>query len=285
MAISAFAPAKINLTLHVTGQRADGYHLLDSLVVFAGIGDRVVVSEGRGLSLRVAGPMAAGVPGDESNSILKAAHFLRQDNLAFTLHKSLPAAAGIGGGTADAAAALRAIAQLRGLNLPEDVAPLGADVPVCLFGRTARMQGIGNVVAPGPALPKGMGMVLANPRIPVATPAIFKRLKGRTNPPMPADLPEFREARAFGAWLRAQRNELEKPALEQEPVIAEVLQALAGETPLVARMSGSGATCFALFETESQAKAAGERLAGQRPEWWVKPVAMLNSGTPPVIVE
>jgi len=274
MAIEAFAPAKVNLTLHVTGQRPDGYHLLDSLVVFADLGDRLRVEDGPGLRLTVEGPLAEGVPIDDGNSILQAARFLGADDLHFTLAKILPSAAGIGGGTSDAAAALRAVAQLRGLELPPDVSPLGADVPVCLLGRAARMEGIGETVTPVEGLP-GIFAVLANPGVAVSTPAVFKRLADKNNPPMPETLPRFATARDLAEWLATQRNDLEGPAIAEQPVIAEVLNALSGlPGQLLARMSGSGATCFALFETRAEAEAAARALQTQHPEWWVAPCAL-----------
>lgn len=274
MAIEALAPAKVNLTLHVTGQRPDGYHLLDSLVLFADLGDRLRVEEGPGLRLAVKGPLAAGVPTDDSNSILRAARFLGADDLQFTLTKALPSAAGIGGGTSDAAAALRAVAELRGLELPEDVSPLGADVPVCLLARAARMQGVGEKVTPVEGLPE-IFAVLANPGVAVSTPAVFGRLATKANPPMPADLPAFATARELAEWLAAQRNDLEGPAIAEQPVIAEVLKelsALPGQ--LLSRMSGSGATCFALFEARAEAEAAAKALQRDHPEWWVAPCAL-----------
>ncbi|MGC9368630.1 MAG: 4-(cytidine 5'-diphospho)-2-C-methyl-D-erythritol kinase [Paracoccaceae bacterium] len=274
MAIEALAPAKVNLTLHVTGQRADGYHLLDSLVVFADIGDRLRVENGPGLRLAVEGPLAEGVPTDDGNSILQAARLLGADDLHFTLTKVLPSAAGIGGGTSDAAAALRAVAQLRGLELPSDVSPLGADVPVCLLGRAARMEGIGEKVTPVAGLP-GIFAVLANPGVAVSTPAVFKRLAQKANLPMPAGLPCFATARGLAEWLATQRNDLEAPAIAEQPVIAEVLKTLSAlPDALLSRMSGSGATCFALFETRAQAKAAAQALQLDHPEWWVAPCAL-----------
>jgi len=272
----AFAPAKINLTLHVTGQRADGYHLLDSLVAFADVGDRLRVAEGQGVSLSISGPMADGVPDGPENSILQAAGFLGQGDLAFQLEKHLPAAAGIGGGTSDAAAALRAVCELRGLPTPrpDEVLPLGADVPVCLHGRVARMEGIGGQVTPLPPLPPVFA-VLANPRVAVATPAVFKALSRKNNPPMPAVLPQFSDVAELAAWLRQQRNDLQAPAMLAQPVIAQVLSALeALPGQRIARMSGSGATCFALFDTRQAGTAAAQALSAQQPGWWVTACAL-----------
>ncbi|KAJ56114.1 4-diphosphocytidyl-2C-methyl-D-erythritol kinase [Actibacterium mucosum KCTC 23349] len=271
MAIEAFAPAKINLTLHVTGQRADGYHLLDSLVMFADVGDTVGLVEGQGLSLRVTGPAAEGVPTGPENSILKAAGFAGQTDLAFSLNKVLPSAAGIGGGTSDAAAALRAISALRGVSLPPDTLPLGADVPVCMLGTAARMRGVGGQVTPVQGLPR-LHAVLVNPRISVPTPSVFKALTDKNNPPMLKTLPALKTATDFAAWLSEQRNDLQAPAIAAAPVIADVLGVLRAQTGrLLTRMSGSGATCFALFETEEAARVAALKIQRSHPQWWVAP--------------
>lgn len=273
MTVRVFAPAKINLTLHVTGQRADGYHLLDSLVVFADVGDQVTVADGRGLKLDISGPEAAGVP-VAGNSILQATRFIGCDDLRINLQKNLPTAAGIGGGTADAAAALRGIAQLRGLKVPEDVATLGADVPVCMRGRATRMSGIGDVLRDVPDLP-GLWAVLVNPRVAVATPAVFAALEHRCNPAMSESIPEFTTAREMAGWLAKQRNDLQPAAIKIQPVIGEVLARLrAVQGQILVRMSGSGATCFALFDNANAARAAADDIATKRIGWWVKSTAL-----------
>ena len=270
MTVRVFAPAKINLTLHVTGQRADGYHLLDSLVVFADVGDVVTAVEGKGLTLNVTGPEAGGVPAGENNSILQAARFLGVQDVAFTLEKHLPTAAGIGGGTADAAAALQAVAQLRGVDMPRDVLPLGADVPVCLRGKTTRMSGIGEGLADVDGLPD-IWAVLANPRVGVSTPEVFKRLQYKNNAPMPDQIPAFETVRDLAGWLADQRNDLEAAAIEVQPKVAEILEALRRvKGQLLTRMSGSGATCFALFGDEQSADSAALEISAQHPDWWVR---------------
>ena len=270
MAIRVFAPAKVNLTLHVTGRRADGYHLLDSLVVFADVGDVVTAVEGKGLTLEVTGPEAGGVPAGESNSILQAARFMGVDDVALTLEKHLPTAAGIGGGTADAAAALRAIAQLRGVDVPADVLPLGADVPVCLRGRAVRMSGIGEELTDVGGFPD-VWVILVNPRVGVSTPEVFKRLQHKDNAPMPDQIPVFKTVRDLAGWLADQRNDLEAAAIEVQPKVAEVLVALRRvKGQLLTRMSGSGATCFVLFGDEQSAKAAAQGISAQHPDWWVR---------------
>lgn len=274
----AFAPAKVNLTLHVTGQRADGYHLLDSLVVFAGVGDRLRGQLAPETRLRVTGPRAAGVPTDGSNLVLKAARLFRPEVPAsLTLEKHLPAAAGIGGGSSDAAACLRLLAHLGTRALPSeaDQLRLGADVPVCLAGDPLRMAGIGEALSPVLELPP-LWLVLVNPGVDVPTPAVFRALTSKTNPPMP-DIPSFRDAKAILAWLAAQRNDLEAPARAQAPVIDTVLAALAAQPGCgLARMSGSGATCFGLFAMAAAADAAAGALARAQPDWWVTAAPVLG---------
>jgi 4-diphosphocytidyl-2-C-methyl-D-erythritol kinase len=278
---SECAPAKVNLSLHVTGQQADGYHFLDSLVVFAGVGDRVTVHPGRGLTLDIAGPEAGALAAEADNLVLRAARAMGVRDAALRLWKSLPVASGIGGGSADAAATLRALARLGGQALPDPAAVLrlGTDVPVCLDGRPVRMSGVGEDLAPLPPLPR-LWMVLANPRVPVPTPQVFAALATRENAPMP-DLPALalRSAQDFAAWLtQATRNDLVKPALGVAPVLAEVQKALATvEGCLLARMSGSGGTHYGLFASEAQARAAVHRLGGDHPGWWVASGPVLSA--------
>ena len=252
------APAKINLTLHVTGRREDGYHLLDSLVVFAETGDVVHLAPGP-LSLTITGPFAAGLESDSDNLCLRAAR-LAGAEVAITLEKNLPVASGIGGGSADAAAVLRGL----GANppLPER---LGADVPVCLAGRPVRMRGLGEILDPVPQLPP-LALVLVNPGKGLSTPAVFRVLDRRDNPPMPA-LPDFPDTAALVGFLQTCRNDLEAPAITLLPEIATCLEALRDQGALLARMSGSGATCFGIFADLDQARAAALALA--RPGWWV----------------
>lgn len=266
--VTEFAPAKVNLCLHVTGQRADGYHLLDSLVAFASIGDRLVARPASAASLTLAGPFGADLPGGPDNLVLRAAAGFGAA-AAFTLDKHLPPASGIGGGSADAAAALRALARLTGKAIPGGLAlRLGADVPVCLAARPARMRGVGEVLDPV-TLPQGW-IVLANPRVEVPTPAVFRALARKHNPALPDTMPHWPDMAALAAWLATQRNDLEAPALAIAPVIAQVLAALrAQEGTRIARMSGSGATCFGLFAEEAPARAAETAIAAAHPGWWV----------------
>lgn len=278
--INEFGYAKVNLTLHVTGQRPDGYHLLDSLVVFAGIGDRLYAARSGVSSLTVEGPFGADIPTDMGNLVLRAAAlFSPHQGVAFTLQKNLPPASGIGGGSADAAAAIRAILRMLAdendatatddifAGLDRDaVLRLGADVPVCLYSRPARMQGIGDNVAQV-ACPE-FWITLVNPRVAVPTPQVFAGLASKTNAPMP-DLPVWPDAAALADWLHSQRNDLEAPALNIAPVIADVLRALRAQPgTLIARMSGSGATCFALAADEATAKATATAIQAAHPGWW-----------------
>lgn len=271
------APAKINLTLHVTGQRADGYHLLDSLVVFAEVGDLVTARRLKGLSLSITGPEASGLGAGADNLVLRAARLMGARDLALTLQKTLPVSSGIGGGSSDAAACLRLVARLEGMTLPAKRAALGlgADVPVCLTPRTCRMQGIGEAITPLVALPV-FWIVLANPRIEVPTPQVFRALAQRENAPMPAELPLWRDTAALFAFLADQRNDLQDAACQIAPQIARVLAALAA-TPgcALARMSGSGATCFGLYASQDDAERAARDLQTAHPDWWVVATGLL----------
>lgn len=276
MAVEAFAPAKINLTLHVTGQRADGYHLLDSLVVFADVGDRVRAEPADGFSLTVDGPMAAGVPAGADNLVLRAARLSGAPGARLTLTKILPPASGIGGGSSDAAATFRALSDLYDLPLPSDenALALGSDLPVCLRPGPQRMRGIGEGVQPLPPLP-ALAMVLVNPRIEVPTPAVFRALAHKDGSPMPDRLPTFAGREALIAFLRSQRNDLEAPARQITPVIGVVLEALSAQPGCgLARMSGSGATCFGLFADKADADASARTIADAHPGWWVFPARL-----------
>ena len=200
--VEAFAPAKINLTLHVTGQRADGFHTLDSLVMFADIGDRLNVSLSDRSAISVCGPMANGVPDDDSNLCLRVAGLMGQC-ASVRLEKNLPNAAGLGGGSSDAAAMLKALSKLTSAPLPDDDAILGtgADILLCLQDSASRMRGIGEIITPLPGLPR-LHAVLVNPNLPVPTPEVFRRLKQRVNPSMPTPLPDLHTASDLIAFLR-----------------------------------------------------------------------------------
>lgn len=263
------ARAKLNLCLHVTGRRPDGYHLLDSLVVFPALGDRVWAESASGLSLSVCGPFADQLPADGDNLVLRAAALFGA-GAALRLEKSLPAAGGIGGGSADAAATLRLMARMLDAPLPDArrVLALGADVPVCLESRPARMQGIGERITPLPPLPV-LWCVLVNPGAACPTPQVFAALERRDGSPLPAMPDRFADAAALLDYLFATRNDLEAPARRLVPAIGEAVAALASSGAALARMSGSGATCFGLFEEQPAALGAAERLRAAAPAWWV----------------
>lgn len=259
------APAKVNLALHVVGRREDGYHLLDSLVVFAGIGDWLEVAPAEAMHLRVGGPRADGVPDDARNLAWRAAEWVGQPTDIF-IEKHLPHAAGIGGGSADAAAVVRAL----GGPVAGSEA-LGADVPVCVQGRPARMRGIGELLEPVPTLPE-VWITLVNPGVEVPTSAVFAAMERVDNSEMNA--PEWTDYNSFITWLGRTRNDMEPPAKAQQPVIAEVLQRLAATDGCgLARMSGSGATCFGLYETESAAQHAAMSMPG---DWWAEAARVLD---------
>lgn len=275
-----FAPAKVNLTLRVTGRRPDGYHLLDSLVVFAGVGDRLSVTDAEGLSLAVTGPFGGQLATEADNLVLRAARLLAEASgiearAALVLEKNLPIASGIGGGSSDAAAALRLLADFWGVTLDAPLLQtialkLGADVPVCLARQAVRMAGIGEVLSPVPMLP-AMGLVLANPGLPCPTPAIFKARAAAGAGFSPADaVPQsgYSSATGFADALAASGNDLEAAAIAVQPAIGDVLAALrAAPEVLLSRMSGSGATCFGVFPT---AAAAARAAAAMRNDgWWI----------------
>lgn len=260
------------------GRRKDGYHLLDSLVVFATAADRLVALPSPTLSLAVTGPFAAVLGAGEDNLVLRAARALAAAagvpaKARLTLDKQLPVAAGLGGGSADAAAALRALNLLWRTGLAEEQlarigASLGADVPVCLAARPARMGGIGDRLAPAPRLPP-FGLLLANPGLPVATPAVFAARSGPFQ--SAADLPqEWSDAAAMARDLSRLCNGLEEAARSIAPPIGPLLDTL-GALPgaLLARLSGSGPTGFAIFATAAEAQQAARHLRARHPHWWV----------------
>lgn len=272
MPTEVFAPAKINLTLHVTGRRGDGYHLLDSLVVFAEVGDLVTVEPAGQTSLTVTGPFATHVPVDEGNLVLRAARLMGDGQARITLDKQLPVASGIGGGSADAAATLRALAGMRRSGLPprDSVLSLGADVPACLEGRAARMTGVGEVLHPLAHDLPAVSLVLANPGDTLSTPEVFAALNRRDHAPMPRDLPRLRDAPELAAFLAMTRNDLEGAAMRLRPNVARVKSALSAQPGcLLSRMSGSGATCFGLFADPLGAAAAAAALRRAEPGWWI----------------
>jgi 4-diphosphocytidyl-2-C-methyl-D-erythritol kinase len=279
--------AKVNLTLRVVGRRVDGYHDLESVVAFGDCADRLSLTPGPELKLKTTGPLAGECGETADNLVFKAAQLLgeRVPELRlgeFTLDKVLPVAAGIGGGSADAAAALRLLAQVNGLSIDDirliEAAQLtGADVPVCLASRACVMTGVGETLLPL-SLPK-MPCVLVNPRVPVATRDVFgalglrngELLVGATDVIRAMAWPE--DGASIGDWvetLAAGCNDLEAPALRVQPIIGEVLSALrAADGARLVRMSGSGATCFAIFEDSAEAQAASQKIQLDHPSWWV----------------
>jgi 4-diphosphocytidyl-2-C-methyl-D-erythritol kinase len=281
-----FAPAKVNLTLHVIGRRPGGYHEIESLVAFADVGDRVTFAPGAALALVTRGPTATAAGPEGDNLVLKAARLLGESVSGlkvgrFTLDKRLPVAAGLGGGSSDAAAALRLLAHHNGLELGdprlhEAATQTGADVPVCLDPRPRMMRGIGEIL--GKPLPLGrLPAVLVNPGVSVPTRDVFAKLAAprlSSDPSAhPVSPPPPRAGEGEGALsdLAGARNDLEPPAIALQPVIAEVLAALrASEKCTLARMSGSGATCFALFASGRAAEAAARVLRAKHPGWWVR---------------
>jgi 4-diphosphocytidyl-2-C-methyl-D-erythritol kinase len=279
--------AKVNLSLRVVGRRVDGYHDLESVVAFADCADRLTLTSGLELSLKTTGPLAEACGDTADNLVLKAARLLSERVPAlklgeFILDKVLPVAAGIGGGSADAAAALRLLARLNGIALDDprlnDVALLtGADVPVCLASRACDMAGVGETLVPL-SLPK-LPCVMINPRLPVATKDVFKALGLRNGELLVGasdviEAPAWPEAGASIAdWveaLSAVANDLEAPAMRIQPAISEVLSALcSADDVLLARMSGSGATCFAIFAEHAAAQRAAQKIVHDHPAWWV----------------
>ncbi|WP_319531066.1 4-(cytidine 5'-diphospho)-2-C-methyl-D-erythritol kinase [uncultured Cohaesibacter sp.] len=274
------APAKVNLALHITGQREDGFHLLDSLVVFGGAADRLVFKPADRLHLSVSGPFAEGLRQEPDNLMVRAARLLADElhlpaKAELTLEKHLPISAGVGGGSSDAATTLLGLLRLWERTIKDEklrviALKLGADVPMCLEGSCLRATGIGDELSKGPRLPKDLGLVLINPRVPISTPGIFKKLKRKTNDSMGPIPSAFLSAVALADWLSDQRNDLQMAAIEQAPVIETVLQALVDDGDcLFARMSGSGATCFGLFQSIKHAEYAARRLTFTHPNWWV----------------
>jgi 4-diphosphocytidyl-2-C-methyl-D-erythritol kinase len=284
VALTAFAPAKVNLFLHVGPPAPDGYHPLCSLMTFADVGDRLTVQDGQALELKVRGAFADGAPAGPDNLVLRAAHALiaRAGGpvapVQLLLDKELPVAAGLGGGSSDAGAALRLLRQAIGLDIEDAAleavaASLGADGAACLWGRPAIAEGRGERLAPAPALPV-LDAVLVNPRVPVSTPAVYRQLDASerfgdiARPRMPA---AFEDATEAAAWLGTQRNDLEAPAIAVAPEVGAVLETLAGEPEtLLARVSGSGGTCFALCAGDIEAEGLAERIEAMAPNWWVR---------------
>lgn len=281
MSVSVKAPAKINLYLHVTGKRPDGYHLLDSLFAFARDGDVITAKQADGLSLEIIG--APDLSAGEDNIVIKAARKLAaalgiEPNAHLVLEKNLPIASGIGGGSTDAAAALKALQVLWKKTLPDEklyalALELGADVPSCLAGKAVQVSGVGEVLTPAPEIP-ALPVVLVNPNKPVSTPAVFKTRKPVFSKPMPLTQ-NCADAAEFIGELKKRHNDLQDAACALEPAVAEVLHVLENQPLcLFSAMSGSGGTCFGLFRTPENAANAAEDIATTHPNWWVKQTAL-----------
>ncbi|WP_374473087.1 4-(cytidine 5'-diphospho)-2-C-methyl-D-erythritol kinase [Phenylobacterium sp.] len=286
MALSALAPAKVNLFLHVGGPGADGYHPLCSLMAFADFGDRLTLHAADALELKVTGPFAAALEGGGENLVARAANALLAEArrpvapFGLALEKQLPVASGLGGGSSDAGAALRLIREAAGLPIDDDrleaiAGALGADGAACLWGRPVLAEGRGERLSPAPAFPAA-DAVLVNPRVAVSTPAVYRRFDdlgrfGAVDPPAAPAV--FETVVELAAWLAAQRNDLEAAAIAVEPQVRAVLDTLAGEPEsLLARVSGSGGTCFALCASDIEAEGLAERIEAIAPHWWVKRV-------------
>jgi 4-diphosphocytidyl-2-C-methyl-D-erythritol kinase len=280
----AFAAAKVNLFLHVGAPGADGYHPICSLMAFADVGDRVEAAEADALACRVRGPFAGELAGEGDNLVLRAARALIAEArtplapVGLTLDKRLPVAAGLGGGSSDAGAALRLLRDAWDLGLTDArleavAAALGADGAACLWGRPVLAQGRGERLSPSPGLPR-IDAVLVNPRVAVSTAEVYRRFDagGAFGDVTPPALPEaFESVEEMAGWLALTRNDLEGAAVAAAPAVGDVLATLADEPEaLFARMSGSGATCFALCAGDVEAEGLAERIEAMRPEWWVR---------------
>ncbi|KJS21018.1 MAG: 4-diphosphocytidyl-2C-methyl-D-erythritol kinase [Hoeflea sp. BRH_c9] len=286
------APAKINLALHVTGQRADGYHLIESLVVFTQLGDKVSLGLAERDGFELAGPEAGALSAEDAsaNLVVRARNGLRDVARRFgveagpvqiRLDKQVPVASGIGGGSADAAATLNSLCRLWNFEpgpeaLSKIALGLGADVPMCLSARPLIARGIGERLEPV-ELGFALDLVIVNPRIGIATPAVFSKLERRDNAPLPA-LEGLGDKDRFIDWLARTRNDLEPPAQKLVPGIGDCLSALNGAGARFVRMSGSGASCFGLFQSTGAARDAADRLRRERPGWFIAATRTLSSG-------
>ena len=286
------ANAKINLYLHITGKRGDGLHTLDSLVVFADVGDTITatpINENPEIIFSTSGPFGNNVPLDESNLVVRTAKLLQEkynikNGARINLEKNLPPSSGMGGGSADAAAAMRALGEIWNIDFSKDnkvelysvmASRIGADVPVCFNGKNVFMGGIGEKLDPAPILPS-CWLLLVNPNIPVSTPAVFSVRKGAFSELGRFDISPS-NANELADILSLRNNDLSTGAQEIEPEIANVISALQKlEGVLLARMSGSGATCFAIYSNEQSALMGAQKIANENPEWWVRATRMLS---------
>jgi 4-diphosphocytidyl-2-C-methyl-D-erythritol kinase len=286
--ITEAAPAKINLALHVTRRREDGYHELESLVVFADLADDLVAEVADTDQMSISGPFGHAISAEPSNLVLRAVAAFRNrwpelspEGLSIHLTKNLPVAAGIGGGSADAAAALRIMARLSPEPVPvaelaDLSASLGADVPACLLSRPLLARGVGEILAPLPEFP-ALHIVLVNPMIPVVTADVFRRLRAHDNYPLPALPSPLTRPAQLGLWLAETRNDLEPPAVKLVPEIGILVEEVAAAPGcILGRMSGSGATVFGLFGSEGQAHDAASLIRRLHPDYWVGSAPLLG---------
>jgi 4-diphosphocytidyl-2-C-methyl-D-erythritol kinase len=278
------ARAKVNLFLHVGDKRADGFHPVQSLAVFPELGDVLRAEPSEAISLSVEGPFAASISDESGNLVLKAARALpAQAGAKLILTKNLPVASGIGGGSADAAAALRVLSSLWGLDLDqtklcEIAAGLGSDIPICVVSEPRWMAGRGEMLSPVASLPH-LPMLLVNPRIEVPTKDVFAALQSRSGVERKMPPGRFRDMADLLRFLDASKNDLEEPARRLQPVIGEALAALSAlPGALFARMSGSGATCFALFPDDDSCARAAHLLSAAKPGWWTAPTSVPEFG-------
>jgi 4-diphosphocytidyl-2-C-methyl-D-erythritol kinase len=279
--ISEAAPAKINLFLHVGDKRADGFHPVQSLAVFTALGDVLAMEAADSLSLAIDGPFAKGLAGEGDNLVLRAARALGDTGARLNLTKNLPVASGIGGGSADAAAALRGLSKLWNSDsgrLQEIAASLGSDIPVCVDSVAAFMEGRGEILRPALSMPQ-VPMLLVNPGVPVPTRDVFAALQTRSGVEMKLPPGRFQDTADLLRFLESTRNDLEAPTLKLQPVIGEVLAAISAlPGALLSRMSGSGATCFGIFADQDCCDRAAQTLKAVVPGWWVAPSFVPESG-------
>lgn len=281
--LSATAKAKLNLYLHITGKRADGYHLLDSLVCFVALGDSITVEDAPELSLTVEGPFAAAISADADNLVMRAANVLRAHagvdvGAHITLCKNLPVAAGLGGGSSDAATCLILLRSLWGLAISDSMlatlaVPLGADMSVCLHGKPAYMSGIGEVIEPAPTMP-ALYLLLVNPMRELSTAEVYRRFQAEARTTARPEI-DASSADRLVISLATTRNDLQRPAITLCAEVAEVLLALETQFDCrLARMCGSGATCMGVFEDEQACLRAAETIRRDHPQWWIAPTQL-----------
>ncbi|MEQ1951033.1 4-(cytidine 5'-diphospho)-2-C-methyl-D-erythritol kinase [Mesorhizobium sp. CN2-181] len=278
-AVAEAARAKINLALHVTGRRSDGYHLIESLSVFTAFGDQIAIGPAPRDLFTVSGAFAQEIPSGPDNLAVRARDGLRKaagvaaaGPVLIFLEKNIPTSSGVGGGSSDAAAVLRGLVRYWKVDIEADALAriglaLGADVPMCLHARPLVARGIGEIVEPVEKFPS-LALVLVNPRVAIGTPQVFAALARRENPPLPP-LPKNPDTAALAGWLAATRNDLMAPAKNLAPTIGDALEALDGTGAAFARMSGSGATCFGLFKDRACAEQGAQAISAAHPGWFV----------------